>query len=114
MKITVISAAGHVHRAQTRDDILGRPLGGNFRWYSGTVYDELANHGDENLTWIRGWHDNDSDEVKALLVARALGPSKSIELSVADKAFIAGTMSEDAWRKNLDLWDEEFKRENAR
>ena len=66
MKITVISEAGHVHRAE----IDGLPQTGKFRWYLLRVgYDELADVADEHITWIRGWHDNDSDEVKALLGA---------------------------------------------
>lgn len=59
----------------------------------------------ENILWCRGWHAEDSDEVKAMKVARALGSESAMDLHEAGVAFINGTMSEKAWRANLDFWD---------
>lgn len=81
-------------------------------------YSGQANIADENITWCRGWHAGDSDEVKAMKVARALGPEKAIDLKLAQDHYIAGTMSKETWLRNLDLleqaWDAEFAAESER
>ncbi len=85
--------------------------GGVFEWavpgYGG--HSGTASVASENIDWCRGWHSGDSDEVKALKVARALGPeSAAMDLHAADNLFKKGVMSEKAWLTNLDRWDAEF------
>lgn len=70
-------------------------------------YSSTSLAADENIRWCRGWHAGDSAEVKAMKVARALGPDQAMDLHEASAAFISGKMSEEAWRRNLDLWDAE-------
>jgi hypothetical protein len=68
--ITVISESGFVNLA----DVTGALAtgGGSFRWYLSWGYSEVATLADEGVTWIRGWHDRDSAEAKALLAAFTL------------------------------------------
>jgi hypothetical protein len=72
--VTVVSAAGHVHRATVDGWATRNPIrsGTIFRWYNGAVYSETVLVDDEGITWTRGWHDDASEAVQALLVARAL------------------------------------------
>ena len=65
--ITVLSVNGYPHRVKADE-----PYRGNFRWSTGWGYSEQASVDDEGNEWVRGWHEKDSPEVKALKVARAL------------------------------------------
>lgn len=104
--LTVVSIAGIVHRCI--EAFAGFP-GTTFRWTTSHGYSELALAADEGITWIRGWHDDDSEPVHAMLAARALGPSKALDLDEASAAFVGGNISLDAWKQNLDRWDVEFE-----
>lgn len=68
--ITAISVTGHSHCTEA----VGFHPGGSrtFRWYLRWGYSELMGLDQENIDWCRGWHEKDSPEVKAMLVARGL------------------------------------------
>lgn len=61
---------------------------------------------DEGITWISGWHDPASDIVTAMLAAYTLGAEhRVLALHDADKAYIAGEIDFETWKRNLDRWD---------
>lgn len=70
--ITVLSINGKVHRAEADNPLTHPSVAPFFRWFQTWGYDEIAHVADEGITWIRGWHDDDSPEAQALLAIRAL------------------------------------------
>lgn len=93
-------------------------MAGGFRWEHGTArllpgstitvngrYDRLF--ADEHLTWLRGWPEWDSPEVRALLVADGMGPGAVPETLFAEDTS-PGYSS--AWRYDLDRYlDDDFE-----
>jgi hypothetical protein len=112
--ITVVSAAGHVHRATAQagwwPPAVAEPKPGEtFRWYTSAAYSELAHANDEGITWIRGWHDDDSEAVRAMLAARALvQKSTVVDLKEAEDLYMSGKWDHAAWVENFHRWNVEF------
>lgn len=65
----------------------------------------------EGITWIRGWHEEDSDDVRALIAAFKLRAPPPMDLGDASKDYVEGKISLEAWRANLDRWDADFEEE---
>lgn len=103
-RVTVLEASGVF-----LGEVWAHNGGGTFSWHvARRGHSGNANVADENISWCRGWRNEDSDEVKAMKVARALGPESAMDLRQAEDAFKKGAMSEKAWLANLDRWDAEF------
>jgi len=62
--ITVVSVSGYSHVTEAAN-----LAGSTFRWYLSWGYSEFAGLSEEGVVWIRGWHERESDEVRALLAA---------------------------------------------
>ena len=75
-KITVIAAIfssdERVYRAKAIGPARHEYVTGPFDWRAGLIITSREHLANENVTWIRGWHDEDSVEVLAMLAARRL------------------------------------------
>ena len=84
-QITVITVTGGVVRATVsvrfnnypslRSNTLDSRPG--FRWHTSWDYSEIAYDDEEHGRWIRDYHEEDSDEIKALKATAAMSAERS-------------------------------------
>jgi len=100
-KITGINAVGVLTRGVV-DLIIDTEAA--YTWHDWPGMKTLSKLRDADVTWICGWHSDDSAEAQALLAAWKLRPPRAMDLFVADRLYQEGKIDYDAWL-DLNRWD---------
>lgn len=71
-EITVITTNGSTVRAKVSILFANPSPRPGFRWHTAWDYSEISFLDEEHTRWIRGYHDEGSDEINALKAAAAM------------------------------------------
>lgn len=74
-QITVVTMNGNVLRAVVENLFTNPDDRDGFRWYTSWAYSEHSYFAEEGTGWICGYHEDDSEAVRALKAAAAMASS---------------------------------------